>query len=194
MREIKTWFEIDGDNTLRLDYPLTRDSLVWDVGGYKGEWAEKIYNKYGCQIWIFEPITEFFNKIVDRFNGNNNIAIYNTGLSDKTGFVNMSVNKDASSEFTGNLNERVFMIDIASRVPNVDLIKINIEGGEYPLLKRMIDTGIIINFNFIQVQFHNFIEDAESKRDAIRQHLSQTHDLMWNYDFIWESWKRKPSL
>ena len=42
----KPWFAVKGDQTLRLNYPLNKDSVVFDLGGYKGEFAADIYNKY----------------------------------------------------------------------------------------------------------------------------------------------------
>jgi len=39
---VKRWFKNYGDNTLRLEYPLNSDSVVWDLGGYHGDFAAKI--------------------------------------------------------------------------------------------------------------------------------------------------------
>ena len=36
-----------GDNTLSLDYPLNENSIVFDVGAYKGIFTEKVYNFFG---------------------------------------------------------------------------------------------------------------------------------------------------
>lgn len=32
--EVKRWFCDRGDETLRLTYPLDKNSIVWDVGGF----------------------------------------------------------------------------------------------------------------------------------------------------------------
>ena len=43
-QEIATkWVEDKGDETLRLDYSLTEDSIVFDLGGYRGDFAEAIH-------------------------------------------------------------------------------------------------------------------------------------------------------
>ena len=42
----KPWFAVNGDETLRLDYNLTETSVVLDLGGFKGNFAESIFNKY----------------------------------------------------------------------------------------------------------------------------------------------------
>lgn len=44
-REVRRWFRDKGDSTLRLDYPLNADSIVLDVGGYKGDFSALIHEK-----------------------------------------------------------------------------------------------------------------------------------------------------
>ena len=66
--EHNRWNSDDGDNTHRLNYELNNTSLVIDLGGYYGEWSEKIFNKYGCNIIIIEPVIEFYNEIVKYYN------------------------------------------------------------------------------------------------------------------------------
>ena len=49
---IRTQFKRDDVRLgLRLNYPLTKESVVFDLGGYKGGWSEKIYDKYQCQVY-----------------------------------------------------------------------------------------------------------------------------------------------
>ncbi len=44
LSEIGKWRKANGDGTLRLNYPLTPDSVVFDLGGYVGDWAQQIHN------------------------------------------------------------------------------------------------------------------------------------------------------
>jgi hypothetical protein len=76
-------------------------------------------------------------------------------------------------------------------VEEVDLLKINIEGGEFELIPAIIDSGLISRVRFIQVQFHSFAPNAYELREQIRKNLKKTHQEMWCYQFVWESWKRK---
>src|SRR6476620_9093588 len=66
-QRVEKWFGDDGDNTLRLNYELDEKSIVFDVGGYKGEFAGSMINKYNCTVFVFEPIPEFYNIIVNKF-------------------------------------------------------------------------------------------------------------------------------
>ena len=72
--------QVDGDATLRLDYPLAHDSIVFDLGGFKGQWASDIYSRYRSKIYVFEFVPAFAEKIRKRFTGNPDIVVYPYGL------------------------------------------------------------------------------------------------------------------
>jgi len=42
----KRWEDDNGDFTKILDYPIDSTSQVIELGGYIGEWTEKIVNKF----------------------------------------------------------------------------------------------------------------------------------------------------
>ena len=70
-------------------------------------------------------------------------------------------------------------------------MKINIEGGEYPILLHMISEKKLSVVDNYQIQFHNFIDNANELRNKIIEGLSKTHTRTWCYTFVWENWKRK---
>jgi len=57
---------------------------------------------------------------------------------------------------------------------SIDLFKVNIEGGEYPLLDRMIETSIVEKCQYIRVQFHEWYPHSYSLRKKIRKSLLKT--------------------
>jgi FkbM family methyltransferase len=199
--EIKRWFGDDGDNTHRLDYPLSEDSLVFDLGGYVGDFTEKVYQKHGCTVYLFEPSKKFFDLCTERFKDNPKVRCFNFALSGYTGTANLSTSDDASSliEEVITADSDLERVEVRAfnevfellNVDQVDLIKINIEGGEYDILPHLIDNGLAKRFNNIQVQFHNFIDGAEVKRDAIQKGLKVSHEMNWCYEFVWENWSLK---
>ena len=194
-KKLSQWFEEDCDNSLRINYELNENSIVFDLGGYLGEWSEKIYNKYKCNIYIFEPIPSLFLKLNEKFSGNNNIKIYNFGMSDKESTMNISLLNDSSSFYKQSENSvkaktvsiKNFLIE--NDTNNVDLIKINIEGDEYKVLNCLLENGLIKKFKNIQVQFHFFIPDAVNLKNEIRKKLNKTHRLTYDYEFAWENWE-----
>jgi FkbM family methyltransferase len=193
---IVPWTNIDGDNNLRINYDLSSRSVVYDVGGYMGDWAADIYEKYKCNIEVFEPVEEFAHKIKLRFADDPKIKINVAGLSDKTRKVHITLDGASSSTNKKSKNkEQIQLIDatefIRGRHEKIDLMKINIEGDEYPLLDNLIASGVIKNIRNLQVQFHIFVPDAAKMRTQLHEKLSRTHELTYNYPWIWENWRRK---
>lgn len=193
---ILNWFRDNGDETLRLRYPLSENSVVFDVGGYLGKWSNKIVERYNPRVYIFEPVPEYFSKIKFRFKDNPKVSAFNFGLSNRTSNEIISIDKDSSSVHKKTNKQATIKIeDITAfisknKIKRINLIKINIEGGEYDLLKGMIDSGSIKKCDDIQIQFHNFYPCAKKLREEIRKALAKTHFLTYDYPFVWENWRR----
>jgi hypothetical protein len=95
--EVTRWFRDRGDKTLRLEYDLNSDSVVFDVGGYVGDFAADLNSRYGCTVYVFEPSREFFKKCMDRFRGNPKVRCFNFGISDVNAEFMLSDDADGSS-------------------------------------------------------------------------------------------------
>ena len=190
------WYREKGDEKLRLNYELNEQSIVFDIGGYIGDFSNSIYEKYKCNIYIFEPSTSFYKICLERFKNNNKIFCFNYGLSDSDNEFLLSDEKEASS-ITKNKNGVVVKIRKFSKVfeelnvNKIDLLKVNIEGSEYDLMPHIIEEKLIERINNIQIQFHIFISDAKLKRDKINNSLKKTHKRDWCYWFVWENWSLK---
>ena len=191
------WIKDKGDEKLRYDYPLNENSIVFDLGGYHGEFADKIYDKYRCSVYIFEPVKEFFEIIKEIFKSNQKIYTFDYGLSDKDESMEINISNDASSVHKQDgVKETINLKSITNfikenNIQKIDLFKINIEGGEYEILPEIVKSDFVKNIDNLQIQFHDFIENAEYKREEIREELSKTHVLTYDYYFIWENWKKK---
>ena len=193
------WYRDKGDDYLRLKYNLNKNSIVFDVGGYLGDFAEKISKKFDCKIYLFEPSLSFYNKCLERFKDNNNILCFNYGVGNLNGDFILSNDKEASSikrKISETAGEKIKIKKISEiikelEVDNIDLMKINIEGGEYDLLLCLINENLISKIKNIQVQFHNFVPNAKKKREDIINLLKNTHKNDWSYYFVWENWSLK---
>lgn len=197
-RRAKKWFEDNGDTTLRLNYQLDEKSVVFDIGGYIGEFARDIYCKYNSNVYIFEPVPAFYGQIVQRFIQNDKIKIYNFGLGNITFLAEINLDDNSSSIFKSGNNKVAIKISSfndfvkENNIPRIDLAKINIEGSEYDLLESIIESGNISRIINIQVQFHDFIiNEAAIRMHNIQKKLSQTHYLTYQYEFVWENWRLK---
>lgn len=180
-----------------MKFNLPENPVLFDVGGYKGDWTQIALNKYvNPTIYVFEPVVEFYNIIVNRYKDNPNIKVFNFGLSSENKIEKISLNEDSSSVFVGdNLTDikLVNIIDFLHQydIFHVDLIKINIEGEEYRLLNHLIQYPELNIFQNFLVQFHNFIENHVSIRNKILEEVLVYYDMVFNYEFIFEGWSIK---
>lgn len=192
--EAKRWVKDDGDRRLRLDYPLDEDGLVFDLGGYRGDYAESIVRKFGCRVFVFEPVLSFYETCVSRFSGDSRVQCFNFGLSSRNQSLEISLASDGSSFFRGAGRKEVATLKSVrdffekNSIDQVDLIKINIEGGEYDVLPELIASGLIRRVRYLLIQFHSFVPNADVARRRIQEDLAKTHVQMWNYDYVWECW------
>ena len=192
------WRKANGDLTHRLNYEeLTPDSIVVDLGGYQGQWASDIYSKYQCKVFVFEPIDRFFNFITNRFKANRNIVVSRVALGNADKEEIIYEKADGSSVVRkGGIPATIEFRKFDSmmkelNIQQIDLLKINIEGGEYDLLDYIIATGWAHKINNIQVQFHDYFAEAKQRMEKIQDALSATHYTTYQVEFIWENWKKK---
>lgn len=190
----------------RYEYPLTKDSVVFDLGAYRGDFAKIAWDTWRCNIHCFEPVQSLHKDyLIPKFKKNDKIYLHEYAISDATeerplisgttqaGSISKEVDTRHRNAPRGEYIEVIetkSMKEVLKDFEDVDLIKINIEGEEYPLLNHMIDEGLIQKFNYVQVQFHPFIKNAEKKTKEICSKLEKTHECMWDYQWKWSSWKR----
>ena len=200
--EVQRWVADRGDLRLRLDYPLTAEDVVWDVGAFEGQWASDISAKFGCTVHAFEPMPDFSAVVRNRLGRNPRITVHDFGLGatdasvmmtaadDGSSHVKPAARADRASRFEVRIRDvRHVFKELGAR--KVTLLKLNIEGAEYELLEAMIAGGLMSHFDYLQIQFHDFVVDAASRRDAIVAALAVTHHRTWCYPFVWENWTRR---
>lgn len=197
---VAIWQRDRGDATRRLDYDLDAGAIVLDLGGYEGQWSSDIFGRFACSIHIFEPVPEFADRIAARFAANPKIRLHRVGLAARSGTATLTLAADASSAHApaaaGAPRRTITLVAAADlfrdqRFETVDLMKINIEGGEYDLLEHLIDSGLIHRIRELQIQFHDFVPDAARRMEAIQTGLARTHAPTWQYRFVWENWRRR---
>lgn len=190
---VNIWFAASGDYTHRIYYPeLNENSRVIDVGGYVGDWANVIHFWWKCTVDVYEPFTEFSEHIQNRFFDNDKINVYPYGLLDTQLETQMQNAGDATKRSEEGQYTRFESIDTVFTDPRpVDLMKINIEGDEFPVINRMIETGDISKVKNLQVQVHWFAENVEQRYEELVAKLALTHELTYHYQWVWENWKLK---
>lgn len=197
-KEFDDWFRDRGDLTHRLNYDLNENALVVDLGGYQGQWSSDIYSRFNCRVHVFEPAPVFFQYLKWRFAANPRITPHAVGLGPRDETLSLAMANDQSSLHNKSLADTAVKIQIVCadqylqllRIQEIDLLKINIEGAEYDLLEHLIQTQWIARIKNIQVQFHRFVPDAQSRREKIRKLLALSHRTSYDYTFVWENWVR----
>jgi FkbM family methyltransferase len=196
-KRVKPWFQVNGDKTLRLDYnKLNETSVVFDLGGYEGQWASDIHAKYCSTVYVFEPFPAYAENISTRFRKNPKIKVFPFGLGKTDEIIKLYADNDATSSFKQKGASVDIQIVKASKfirdqqIGKIDLMKINIEGGEYDLLDELIESDLIGTIGNIQVQFHDFAPNAMERMKKIQKALSRTHRPTYQYEFVWENWER----
>tara|TARA_B100001250_G_scaffold114898_1_gene97337 strand:+ start:208 stop:900 length:693 start_codon:yes stop_codon:yes gene_type:complete len=193
------WNLRDGDNKLSFNYPLSEESIFFDVGGHLGNFSKKIIEKFDCKVYIFEPVEENFKILKNNLKQNEKVKFYEAALLDFDGESYISDLGASSSLYNreeGETGNKVIVKSFNTIVEeenlnSIDLVKMNIEGSEYDLLNHIIDTGNIKIIKHLQIQFHNFVDDAKENRNEIRRKLTLTHVNKFNFPFIWERWDLK---
>ena len=165
-----------GLEPLRYCYKLKPNDIVFDVGSYRREFADKIAHKFKCKVLCFD-------------------ALDNTAAGTQDGYLEVGGNYLYTSHYDFKNRHLVKCCDLARVVKEqkeVALMKMNIEGYEYELIPHLIISGVMERVKNLQVQFH-LIEGKECEKlyETIFLGLSITHKITWRYPFVWESWERK---
>ena len=192
---VRDWFALNGDATLRLNYDLGPESVVLDVGGFEGEFAAAIHERYGCYVYIFEPHPHYLAILADKFLGHPKIKVLPYGLGDESGIASFSSGGDATSSFVEG--ERTFSAEIKAAdeafielgIKSADLLKLNIEGAEYGVISRLSKAGTLSAIKNIQVQFHDFFEGSSERVKSAREAMIETHAPTYMFSFVWENWR-----
>lgn len=180
--------------SMRYEYDLTPYSVVFDCGFYKGDFSRLLLEKTQCRIFAFEPVREFYLAAkplaiklgVDLMN----VAVGARGRKEEFG-----VKGDMSGLFTEpNSKEVVYYMGIEElhdllEVKEVDLLKLNIESGEFELLEHVLERNTATRYRNIQVQPHGGVPDAEKRWSAIQAGLLKTHHLTFDAPWCWQNYE-----
>lgn len=193
----RQWYADSGDSTLRQQYNLNEDSIVFDIGASVGDWCVPIYDRYKCNIYAFEP-TDLYSRCHARVWDKGKVNLYKKAAFTYDGNLDLGIQESEASIFHSENIVTIECIDfkkflLENNFTNIDLIKINIEGAEYPLLIDLIENNVINIFQNLQIQFH-IIDGFEDQYQFIASKLSETHHLTWRYPFVWENWERNAVL
>src|SRR5262249_41477745 len=146
-----------------LDWDLAEDSVVFDVGGYLGDYAANIFCRYRSAVHVFEPVPAYCVHIRQRFVRNSRVRVHEFGLAGVTReerlFTAEAGSPTGRDGFGLGKPMSVRLVRAADvladlQLERVDLMKINIEGGEYELLEHLVESGLVSRITNLLIQFH----------------------------------------
>ena len=178
---------------------LNSDSVVIDIGANYGE-VEKVLSEIGCKIYAFEPHPVFFSRLKQQYGDNPNIVLSDSAIWKKDEQRNFYFKRSASALNGGatlmeektnivdlNLNITVECLDISRLVhsidKDIDVLKMDVEGAEYEILERLIETDSYKKIKSIYFEDHSRKMPSNRFKNLKRQVLESCNKK--NIDLYW---------
>jgi FkbM family methyltransferase len=182
---------------MRYEYDLDHNSIVIDCGGFEGRFTQGINERYHCLIHVMEPVPVFHAAIAKRFAGNMNIFVHLAGIAAETRMATFKIKGDMTGENADQGEEVEVQLTGVRDLVNyfgprkISLIKLNIESAEFEVIEKLLDSGDIIQFENIQVQWHPLVPDYQARYDSIQERLKATHELTFDHGWVWQNWRAR---
>lgn len=180
-----------------LDWPLTQESVVVEVGGYKGRWALQIAERYQPRLYVFEPQAWAAAVCREVLGDRATVLEYALGVEgngDDGIAVPMGEWETDGCSLIKPGRDWVTMHEIGTAMrfwglSHIDLMLINIEGYEYQLIPHMLDQGILPTR--LMVQFHTFADPSGMRQATIYEKLAALgYRIAWTYGVVLTAWER----
>ncbi|MDZ4792918.1 MAG: FkbM family methyltransferase [Bacteroidota bacterium] len=154
-------------------FRLGKHSLVLDCGANVGH-ITKLLASTGATVISFEPDPLAFTQLLKRCKNKKNITLIQKGVWDKNAIIQLYTHKEikgdeasftvGSSIIPGKINvnaekgQSIEVIDLVEFMQQqkrkIDLVKLDVEGAEIEILKKIIATGAYILFDRMYVETH----------------------------------------
>lgn len=189
------WPEVMAKRDAELKAVLNKNSVIWEVGGYLGDWAQYASDMFGSQIHVYEPV--FCSELYKRFDGVLNIHVHNYGLERANYDTKIYKDGDASSLYgvetkagAAEVNLADVLIEIM-KFSKVDFMQLNCECGEYGILDKLLAYPTqLLKIKRLRIQFHKHSAIPEVKRDWIIQEIQRLgYRSVYSIPFYWEEWE-----
>ena len=173
--------------------------IFLDCGANRGQSIIAAKKQFGSdtEIYSFEAVSVLYNKLVDKWNNDPKVHLYNNIVWDKEDIVKIYISTEWSDASTLYLEKSDRKIDknIYNEIKSIDLsdfiktnfdpndyiiLKLDIEGAEYDVLYHLIQTGVLSYVNELWGEWHldkfprdYIINNLGYKQDAIYSKLEE---------------------
>ena len=189
--------------TVTHDFNLPENALVLDAGAYVGDWCVQVADcsPASTKIHAFEPGPPHVQQLITACEDLPNINIHQEALGGTSSTASLSYLGPGSTLYdysTATRSVEVKVRDIGEVLDELldgtsrrlDLLKLNVEGGEYEILERILELDRLGSIEHLLIQFHDWLPAATRKRWSLRRQFKKTHELVWDFPWIWEYWRR----
>ena len=171
-------------------------SIVIDCGANIGNVSDFFLNK-GAIVHAFEPNSDLHCVLEKRFNGNDRFFLNKKGVWHEDDHLKFYFHKSRKygaklwSEGSSLIREKpnvsesdyetievIRLSDYLSQFSEITLIKIDIEGAEFTVLKDLITTGMIHKAKHVLVESH------DKKIPSIRQQKTEVEALLIRHKIV----------
>ncbi len=170
---------------------INKESTIIDCGANRGD-ITALFAKRGAKVYAFEPDPLAFQALVERFKKNKNVVCFQKGVWDRNGKETLYFHRARDKEemaltvssslikekvnIDANNGREVEIVDLTEFIENlrtrVDLIKIDIEGAEIQVLKKIIRNESYKKTGQIFVETHeNKISSQKKDIKEIKQEI-----------------------
>jgi len=187
-----------------LSIPLADSDIVIDCGANVGNVTELLRTS-GATIHCFEPNPYAFEVLKKRFSDVNNVYCYQQAVSDENSRQKLFFQENSdddevrwspgSSLLPSKINVRkdkyieVEVIDLCEFIlslnAQVKILKMDIEGTECVVLKKLINLGIIDKIDYVFVETHDHkIAELREETNSLRELVKSKYATKINLDWI----------
>lgn len=172
-----------------LDWPLTRDSVVVEVGGYVGRWALQIAERYAPRLYVFEPQPWAAATCRAVLGNRATVLDYALGVEDGPALMDKWGTDGCTLEGDGDHLVAVREAGAAlAPLGPIDLMLVNIEGYEYTLIPHLLARGI--RPRRLMVQLHVFADPDGQRGVALWDALTAAgYTIAWQYTTTLVAWE-----
>lgn len=184
------------NNRLYQGLRIEKNESILVLGGYLGASISEWRRRFDCDVIAFEPIPEYAQQLRLEFRADEKVLIEEFAVSAHEGTVELGIEGETTGRYSNSQAKlNVASKDISKVVSeaggSLKVLEMNIEGGEYDNLERLIQTRLISNIPTLLVQFHRYSLKEELRRAQIRSELEKTHNCVFEFLWVWERWDRK---
>jgi len=184
---------------LYIKNKMSKIDVLFDVGSHMGTYTDFVVKiNPGCKSFLFEPQSEVFKKIKQKYANSENIDVYNFAISDTEKKQYLNLNKhdltaslmsfDPNSSYLkfkaklyqtdiNNMNYGTELVQTITldkfitdnNLKKIDLLKIDTEGNEFNVLKGLNKKINIVNNILIEIHHRELFLDYDPEK--IHQYL-----------------------